>query len=81
MIKIFFVMAILFIIHGILNIYRNNINFYNWYEPFILIVIDKFIIEGIPSYMSVFVLIYFIIINVIMIRKLNLLKIDNSVVG
>ena len=49
MINVFYILTVIFIIHGTSNISSGKMNFYNWYEAFILIILDKFIILGIPS--------------------------------
>ena len=76
MIKVFYILTIIFIIHGIFNMHSHKMNFYNWYEAFVLIIIDKFIIAGILSYSRLLIMLYFIL----SIRKLNLLKIDYDLV-
>lgn len=80
MIKVFYILTIIFIIHGIFNMHSHKMNFYNWYEAFVLIILDKFIIAGIPSYSRVLIMLYFIFLNILAIRKLNLLKIDYDLV-
>lgn len=76
MIKILLILFILFLIHGLINIYNNKLNFYNWYEAFSLMIIDKFIIKGVSSYMGFLILIYFIFLTLVYLRKINLPKID-----
>lgn len=76
MIKIFHILTILFIIHGIFNFFKKKINFYNWYEAFTLIILDKFIIQAIPSYLRLVALLYFILLCRLSIKRFNLLKID-----
>lgn len=76
MIKIFYFLIIVFVIHGIFNFFKNKLSFYNWYESFILIMLDKFIIEGIPSYSRLLIFLYFILVTLLSIRKVNLLKLD-----
>ena len=71
---------IIFIGHGIFNITSDKMNFYNWYEAFVLIILDKFIIAGIPSYSRLLILLYFIFLTILSTRKLNLLKIDYDLV-
>lgn len=80
MIRLFYILTIIFIGHGILNIATAKMNFYNWYEAFVLIILDKFIIAGIPSYSRLLILLYFIFLTILSIRKLNLLKIDYDLV-
>lgn len=72
MIRLFYILTIVFIGHGILNIAYDKMNFYNWYEAFVLIILDKFIIADIPSYSRVLIMLYFIFLNILAIRKLNL---------
>ena len=72
MIKVFYILTIIFIGRGIFNVSSDKMNFYNWYEAFVLIILDKFIIEGIPSYSRLLILLYFIFLNILAIRKLNL---------
>lgn len=76
MIRLFYILTIIFIGHGIFNVSSDKMNFYNWYESFVLIIIDKFIIAEIPSYIRLLILLYFIFLTILSIRKLNLLKID-----
>ncbi len=76
MINVFYILTVIFIIHGIFNISSGKMNFYNWYEAFILIILDKFIILGIPSYSRLLILLYFLFLTILSNRKLNLLKID-----
>lgn len=76
MIRLFYILTIIFICHGIFNVSSDKMNFYNWYEAFVLIILDKFIIAGIPSYSRLLILLYFIFITILSNRKLNLLKID-----
>ena len=76
MIRLFYILTIIFIGHGIFNVSSDKMNFYNWYEAFILIILDKFIIAEIPSYSRLLILLYFIFLTILSIRKLNLLKID-----
>ena len=76
MIRLFYILTIIFIGHGIFNVSSDKMNFYNWYEAFILIILDKFIIAEIPSYIRLLILLYFIFLTILSIRKLNLLKID-----
>lgn len=76
MIRLFYILTIIFIGHGIFNVSSDKMNFYNWYEAFVLIIIDKFIIAEIPSYSRLLILLYFIFLTILAIRKLNLLKID-----
>lgn len=80
MIRLFYILTIIFIGHGIFNVSSDKINFYNWYEAFILIILDKFIIAEIPSYSRLLILLYFIFLTILSIRKLNLLKIDYGLV-
>ena len=80
MIRLFYILTIIFIGHGIFNVYSDKMNFYNWYEAFILIILDKFIIAEIPSYSRLLILLYFIFLTILSIRKLNLLKIDYGLV-
>lgn len=80
MIRLFYILTIIFIGHGIFNITSDKMNFYNWYEAFVLIILDKFIIAEIPSYSRLLILLYFIFLNILSIRKLNLLKIDYDLV-
>lgn len=80
MIRLFYILTIIFIGHGIFNVSSDKMNFYNWYEAFILIVLDKFIIAEIPSYSRLLILLYFIFLTILSIRKLNLLKIDYGLV-
>lgn len=80
MIRIFYILTIIFIIHGIFNMHSHKMNFYNWYEAFVLIIIDKFIIAGILSCIILLILLYFIFLTILSIRKLNLLKIDYDLV-
>lgn len=80
MIRLFYILTIVFIGHGILNIAYDKMNFYNWYEAFVLIILDKFIIAGIPSCIRLLILLYFIFLTILSIRKLNLLKIDYDLV-
>ena len=80
MIRLFYILTIIFIGHGIFNVSSDKINFYNWYEAFILIILDKFIIAEIPSYSRLLILLYFIFLTILSIRKLNLLKIDYDLV-
>lgn len=72
MISLFYILTIIFIIHGIFNMHSHKMNFYNWYEAFVLIILDKFIIADIPSYSRVLIMLYFIFLNILAIRKLNL---------
>ncbi len=72
MIKVFYILIIIFIGHGIFNVFSDKMNFYNWYEAFVLIILDKFIIADIPSYSRVLIMLYFIFLNILAIRKLNL---------
>ncbi len=76
MINVFYILTVIFIIHGIFNISSSKMNFYNWYEAFILIILDKFIIAEIPSYSRLLILLYFLFLTILSNRKLNLLKID-----
>ena len=80
MISLFYILTIIFIGHGIFNITSDKMNFYNWYETFVLIILDKFIIAGIPSYSRLLIMLYFIFLTILSIRKLNLLKIDYDLV-
>nr|WP_276939963.1 hypothetical protein [Helcococcus sueciensis] len=80
MIRLFYILTIIFIGHGIFNVSSDKMNFYNWYEAFILIILDKFIIAEIPSYSRLLILLYFIFLTILSIRKLNLLKIDYGLV-
>ena len=80
MIILFYILTIIFIGHGIFNVSSDKMNFYNWYEAFILIILDKFIIAEIPSYSRLLILLYFIFLTILSIRKLNLLKIDYGLV-
>ncbi len=80
MIRLFYILTIIFIGHGIFNVYSDKMNFYNWYEAFILIILDKFIIAGIPSYIRLLILLYFLFLTILSNRKLNLLKIDYNLV-
>ena len=80
MISLFYILTIIFISHGIYNVSSDKINFYNWYEAFVLIILDKFIIAGIPSYSRLLIMLYFIFLTILSIRKLNLLKIDYDLV-
>lgn len=80
MIRLFYILTIIFIGHGIFNVSSDKMNFYNWYEAFILIILDKFIIAEIPSYSRLLILLYFIFLTILSIRKLNLLKIDYNLV-
>lgn len=72
MIRLFYILTIIFIGHGIFNVSSGKMNFYNWYEAFVLIILDKFIIAGIPSYSRLLIMLYFIFLNILAIRKLNL---------
>lgn len=72
MIRLFYILTIVFIGHGIFNMHSHKMNFYNWYEAFVLIILDKFIIADIPSYIRVLIMLYFIFLNILAIRKLNL---------
>ncbi len=76
MIRLFYILTIVFIGHGIFNVSSGKMNFYNWYEAFVLIILDKFIIVGIPSYSRLLILLYFLFLTILSNRKLNLLKID-----
>lgn len=76
MIRLFYILTVIFIIHGIFNVYSGKMNFYNWYEAFVLIILDKFIIAEIPSYSRLLILLYFLFLTILSNRKLNLLKID-----
>lgn len=72
MIRLFYILTIIFIGHGIFNVFSDKMNFYNWYEAFVLIILDKFIIAGIPSYSRLLIMLYFIFLTILAIRKLNL---------
>lgn len=76
MIRLFYILTVIFIIHGIFNVSSGKMNFYNWYEAFVLIILDKFIIAEIPSYSRLLILLYFLFLTILSNRKLNLLKID-----
>ncbi|MDY2918544.1 MAG: hypothetical protein SOU08_02745 [Anaerococcus sp.] len=74
MTKLFVGLFIIFLIHGGRNIYLNKVNFYNWYEAAALPIIDEFIIRGIPSYLRLMILIFFIYITYRFLKEIDLLR-------
>ncbi len=70
--NIFILYFILFISFDIYDFKKKRIGFYSWYRQLLLVISGRFILNGISSKLWVIVLMYFIWISEVMIRKVDL---------
>lgn len=70
--NIFILYFILFISFDTYDFKKKRIGFYSWYRQLLLVISGRFILNGISSKLWVIVLMYFIWISEVMIRKVDL---------
>lgn len=68
--EIFVVLIIICIGIDTFKLLKRSIDFNFWYKSFTLLVVDKFIIKGNPSLVSDIIILYFCIVNILVLRNI-----------